>query len=70
MHSIVELLQLTDWRVTVSHMYREANQAADLLAIQGHGVALEISMVDKAFPALGLILLEDVVGGGIPRVIV
>lgn len=44
----VTLLHSTDWLCTASHVYREANQCADILADLGHGGNLQLSSAESS----------------------
>lgn len=52
-------LQHADWSTSVSHIYREANRCADLLANLGHSASFEWVLFDRASPSLGLLLADD-----------
>lgn len=67
LHEVSCLLDATDWRVSVTHVYLEANRRANLLANEGHSDSFVWTVFDKASPSLALLLLEDGIGCSIPR---
>lgn len=69
LHEIPELLDAPDWRVSVAHVFREANRCADHLANEGHAVPFGWKLFDRASPSLALILKEDAIGCSMPRIV-
>ncbi|CAN1142660.1 Putative ribonuclease H protein At1g65750 [Linum perenne] len=58
-----------EWEVRVSHVFREANRVADLLAHHGHNLDFGIS-VDCAYPSvIDREIWNDFIGASSPRVI-
>ena len=57
------------WEVHIAQIYREANKAADFMASKGH--SLDCGLIVFCEPPLGLssILLEDIRGVALPRMI-
>lgn len=54
----------------MSHIFREANRVADLLARQGHSAgSFDWVMLDLPPPSLGCILAEDARGVCLPRLV-
>ncbi|CAN1808083.1 Putative ribonuclease H protein At1g65750 [Linum perenne] len=56
-----------DWEVTIEHIYREANMAADFLANAGHGLELGTTVFSVHCIELLHWLHYDLVGVSIPR---
>ncbi|CAI0411760.1 unnamed protein product [Linum tenue] len=51
-----------DWEVNVSHVFREANHAADFLACKGHDCNFGTHSFDVCDQGLGQWLRHDVMG--------
>lgn len=62
-------LEAADWNAQVVHVYREANCGADFLANLGHEGSFNCVMLNAAPAALNLILFEDRLGTGLPRMV-
>ncbi|CAN1159318.1 Putative ribonuclease H protein At1g65750 [Linum perenne] len=58
-----------DWDVTIHHIYREANNAADYLANLGHDFVLGIDVIPILDNALLYWLRYDLIGVALPRLI-
>ncbi|CAN1127864.1 Putative ribonuclease H protein At1g65750 [Linum perenne] len=58
-----------DWRVTIKHVYREANKAADFLASHGSQFPFGIHLFPLSDCNLGHILRYDCLGISEPRLI-
>ncbi|CAN1344914.1 Putative ribonuclease H protein At1g65750, partial [Linum perenne] len=66
--SIRALLQ-RDWEVTISHVYREGNYAADYLADIGHSFPPGFHSIDISDCTFGYFLRRDCMGIAEPRMI-
>jgi hypothetical protein len=66
--NIQKLLDL-EWEVKIAHVYREANQCADALATAGCQLDREIIFYEDCPTLLKDIVLADVMGIAIPRLI-
>lgn len=66
---VIELLNKSDWRTSVTHVFREANRCADFLANRCHSSSFTWTVFDRAMPSLALILREDALDVSIPRVV-
>ncbi|CAN1856051.1 Putative ribonuclease H protein At1g65750 [Linum perenne] len=51
-----------DWKISIHHIFREANCVADYLANLGHGMGLEIHLLDYPDVSLQYWLKFDLVG--------
>ncbi|CAI0473154.1 unnamed protein product [Linum tenue] len=58
----IQVLLNRDWEVRISHVYREANFAADFLANRGHLVDFGTHRFNVCDPELGRWLLYDIMG--------
>ncbi|CAN1178142.1 Putative ribonuclease H protein At1g65750, partial [Linum perenne] len=58
-----------DWDVSLSHMYREGNKAADFLVDLGHSKALGLHDIDSSDVRLGFLLRHDCMGISEPRIV-
>ncbi|CAL1413103.1 unnamed protein product [Linum trigynum] len=65
----VRVLLDRNWRVRISHVYRECNFAADYLASKGHSVDFGTHMFDVSDPGLTKWINYDVMGVAQPRFI-
>ncbi|CAN1141919.1 Putative ribonuclease H protein At1g65750 [Linum perenne] len=66
--AILKLLQ-PDWEVTIAHIYREGNKAADYLASIGHNLPLGTQSIPVSDCNLGYFLRYDCMGISEPRII-
>ncbi|CAN1806610.1 Putative ribonuclease H protein At1g65750 [Linum perenne] len=62
-------LSLREWDVQLSHVYREANCAADHLANLGHSFSIGMYLFDFPDASLAHWLRYDLIGVALPRVI-
>ncbi|CAN1120874.1 Putative ribonuclease H protein At1g65750 [Linum perenne] len=58
-----------DWSVTISHIYREGNFAADYLANFGHGTTRGVHLISLPDCNLSYFLRRDCMGISEPRLI-
>ena len=49
-----------DWIVKVFHIYREANQCADILAKKGHSIATGVTLFESAPAFLSHVFFGDI----------
>lgn len=63
------LINDSQWEVRVSHVYREGNRAADWLANLGETHPHGIVILEETPLALRRILIEDIQGVAVPRLI-
>ncbi|CAN1165304.1 Putative ribonuclease H protein At1g65750, partial [Linum perenne] len=68
---VAEFVDLTsrEWEVQLSHVYREANCAADHLANLGHSFPVGMYLFDFPDASLAHWLRYDLIGVALPRVI-
>ncbi|CAN0880995.1 Putative ribonuclease H protein At1g65750 [Linum grandiflorum] len=57
------------WEVHLSHIYREANNAADYLANLGHSFVYEMHILDSPDRDLSHWLHYDLIGVSLPRLV-
>ncbi|CAN1184847.1 Putative ribonuclease H protein At1g65750, partial [Linum perenne] len=62
----IQLLPSLNWQTKVFHIYREANQVADLLAHLGHSQALGTHTLDSLPPNICNALRSDCIGVSFP----
>jgi hypothetical protein len=68
LQEVISLLHRPGWRTSVSHVYREANRCADLLANLGHSsLDFNCNFLNVSPFALKLLLEDDVRGVSFPR---
>ncbi|CAN1141116.1 Putative ribonuclease H protein At1g65750 [Linum perenne] len=65
----IQDLMNQDWVVEFTHIYREGNRVADLLAHHGHSLALGIHSIVDCNSNIGLALFSDCIGVSFPRTI-
>ncbi|CAN1732114.1 Putative ribonuclease H protein At1g65750, partial [Linum perenne] len=56
-----------EWEVVVTHIFREGNRVADLLAHQGHSLAFGCYHLAVCNPDIRFALFSDCIGTSIPR---
>ncbi|CAN1123096.1 Putative ribonuclease H protein At1g65750, partial [Linum perenne] len=66
--AILKLLQ-RNWEVTIAHIYKEGNKAADYLASIGHNLPLGTQSIPVSDCNLGYFLRYDCMGISEPRII-
>lgn len=67
LQEILLLLQEPGWRVSVTHVFCEANRCADVLARRGLSASsFDFSVVDTVYPLLGIVLADDARGTALP----
>lgn len=59
---VVRLVEACDWNCSVSHIFREANFCADMLAELGHQGGFQWTLLDYKSTSLGLLLDADIRG--------
>ncbi|CAN1137912.1 Putative ribonuclease H protein At1g65750 [Linum perenne] len=70
-HILLQIRQLIDrdWTVKVTHIYRERNRVADLLAHHGHDLSLGSHFNFVCSSAIERAISSDIVGVCFPRMI-
>lgn len=63
------LLSSPDWKISITHVYREGNRAADWLANQGVTQSCSLHLFNNPPSPLSRILAEDLQGVAFPRLI-
>lgn len=56
----IKELMAWDWIVKVFHIYREANQCADILAKKGHSIATGVTLFESAPAFLSHVFFGDI----------
>lgn len=64
---VLDLLRMSYWRSSVSHVFRDGNRCADYLANKGHSSSFVWTVFDRAISSLALILQEDALSRSFPR---
>ncbi|CAN1186310.1 Putative ribonuclease H protein At1g65750 [Linum perenne] len=67
--TLIHQLLNREWEVTISHIYREGNQAADYLADIGHGLPTGTHSINVLDSTLCYFLRRDCMGISEPRLI-
>lgn len=65
----IKKLLTIDWNVCVSHIFREANKCADVLANLGCEVGSHLVIFERLPVQLAQVLLADVMGVSTPRLV-
>lgn len=63
------MMDSMEWKCEVTHIYREANCAADALANLGHGQGFDLATFDAVPGSVRLVLEDDFRGVCLPRLV-
>ncbi|CAI0436867.1 unnamed protein product [Linum tenue] len=67
MTAAIRNLLARDWEVSIDHVFREGNYAADYMASVSHDLPVGIHLFDVPDPRLSYWLMYDLVGVQMPR---
>lgn len=59
LEEILVLLRKSDWVVKILHISRAVNNCADILTQKGHLGDFSVSVVERSWPLLGMLVEED-----------
>ena len=57
------------WQVSLSHIFREANSAADFMASMAHSIPYGLQVFDSPPVGIYSIILQDIFGVAKPRMV-